>query len=32
MGGARVPGTVCWWCDIGNCPRDHVIAVFRGFC
>ena len=31
MGGARVPGIACWWCDIGNCLGDHVIAVLGGF-
>ena len=27
MGSARVQGIACWWCDISNCLRDHVIAV-----
>ena len=31
MGGARVPGIVCWWCDISNCLGDHVIVVLGGF-
>ena len=31
MGGSRVPGITCWWCDISNCLGDHVSVVFGGF-
>ena len=30
MGGARVHGMACWWCDIGNGLGDHVTMALGG--
>ena len=30
MGGVRVQGIVCLWCDIGNCLGDHVTGGLGG--
>ena len=31
MGGARVQGIACWWCDISNCFGRHVIVGLESF-
>ena len=31
MGGDRVQGMSCWWCDLSNCSGDYVVVVSRGF-
>ena len=27
MGGARVQGIACYWCNLGNCSGGHVMTT-----
>ena len=31
MGGARVQGIACYWCDLSNGSGDHVMLMLGGF-